>query len=659
MPDYGIAEASLAGNLVGYSLGLVISALLLVLTVRAVRLPGTPVANIGLAVCAILWNAGGLVCSFQHPRAAMTEGLAPSAALAVQFTGAALWPLPLLSIWRHMAVEKLQCSGWRHLQALASAFGIVVAAGMWIGALGWNVPLTAIKHLAAYGSTWLLLAAAAMLLRGRPASRALVFSMTLVFAGLLLTTLSVIVGSNAKHTQWGQSIIGVIGPQSVLLVVVGTFFLFARFRFADVLIRYTVRLFLACVCAASLILLISMPAVRNFAVAGEFPIAGRFIAAAALATAILVSFAPLDRALGGFVDRTLFHAPDYREEARKLGEAVRGLYSESDVMEAAISAVRTTLAVNEVRAIPMSSPASQWPPEIHEGQIVETGCGCHLTKLLGMPDVELLVPVRAGGVSAIVLAIAPGGARRSLVSHEVNYLRSVATQLGTRLDLLRLEREMAERRNREAVLQRQVTEAELRALRAQINPHFLFNSLNTIANLIAIDPPRAEVMVLRLARVFRHVLANSSRQMVPLREEMEFLRTYLDIEEARFGSRLHVEFDVAPEVALSPVPSLILQPVVENALRHGLGPRPGPGRLKISATSQGDMVCLAIEDDGVGAGAWNARTVETAGGLGLRNIVQRLRALYRDGAHFNIQAVVPEGTRVTLLLPRVAGAEVV
>src|SRR5579862_4738979 len=260
-----------------------------------------------------------------------------------------------------------------------------------------------------------------------------------------------------------------------------------------------------------------------------------------------------------------------------------------------------------------------------------------------MPDVELLVPIRAGGTVASVLAIAPGAGRRTLVSHEVNYLRSVAAQLGTRLDLLRLEQEMADRQNREAVLQQQVTEAELRALRAQINPHFLFNSLNTIANLIATDPPRAEVMTLRLARVFRHVLANSSRQMVPVREEMEFLRTYLDIEEARFGSRLQVEFEVAPEVALSPVPSLILQPVVENALRHGLAPRQGQGRLKISASAQGDLVCLAVEDNGVGL-----RTGNNAGsGVGLRNIMQRLTALYRDGATFSIQAAVPEGTRVT------------
>ena len=650
MPDYRVLEASLAGNLAGFSLGIVLSILLLILTLRAVRLPGTPLANIGLAVCAILWNVGGAISSLQRPMSLHNS----SVAMAVQFTGAALWPLPLLAIWRHMAVEKWQCSVWRYLQVLAGIHALVIAVGAWLAAAGWNVPLRNLHELAAYDSTFLLVAAAVLLLRGKPASRALMFSMTLVFAGLLLTTVSVVVGSNLKSSEWASCILGVTGQQSLLLVVVGTFFLFARFRFADVLIHYTVRLFLGSICAATLVLAISTPTIRNFAIGGAFPNAGYYIGAAALGTCLMVLFPPLDRAVGRFVDHRMFHAPDYRDAARELGDAVRSLYTERDVMAVAESYVRSTLALRAARAIPLSSLGVELPPELHEGQIVELGRGTQIAERLAMPDVELLAPIRAGGTVAFVLAIAPGAARRTLVSHEVNYLRSVAAQLGTRLDLLRLEQEMVDRQNREAVLQQQVTEAELRALRAQINPHFLFNSLNTIANLIATDPPRAEVMTLRLARVFRHVLANSSRQMVPVREEMEFLRTYLDIEEARFGNRLHVEIDIAPEVALSPVPSLILQPVVENALRHGLAPRPGQGRLKISARAQGDLVCLAVEDNGVGL-----RTGSGAGtGVGLRNIMQRLTALYRDGATFSIQAAVPEGTLVTLLVPRAATAEI-
>ena len=179
--------------------------------------------------------------------------------------------------------------------------------------------------------------------------------------------------------------------------------------------------------------------------------------------------------------------------------------------------------------------------------------------------------------------VSPGPARPGLVTHDLNYLRAVAAQFGNRLDALHRERDAIERQSREALLLQQVAEAELRALRAQINPHFLFNSLNTIADLIVRDPPRAEAMTLRLASVFRHVLAHSSRSMTTIREEMEFLRTYLYIEEARFGDRLRVTIDVAPEAAGQPIPSLILQPLVENAMKHGLGPKPGPGNIWISA----------------------------------------------------------------------------
>ena len=155
------------------------------------------------------------------------------------------------------------------------------------------------------------------------------------------------------------------------------------------------------------------------------------------------------------------------------------------------------------------------------------------------------------------------------------------------------ERDAIERQSREAVLLQQVTEAELRALRAQINPHFLFNSLNTVADLIVRDPARAETMTLRLASIFRHVLAHSSRPLTTVRDEIDFLRAYLYIEEARFGDRLRVEISVAPEAAGEEVPSLILQPLVENALKHGLGPKPGPGRLSVSVAAEASHLAIA------------------------------------------------------------------
>jgi two-component system LytT family sensor kinase len=659
--DGNVIDSYLAGNLIGFTVGLVISLLLLVLTLRAARLPGTPAANIVLAACSILWNAGGLAYVIQNPRAPMNGPDSASIAVAIQFTGAAVWPIPMLAIWRHLATERWQCVGWRYLNVNAFVAAVVIAVGFWVAVAGASViPVLTLKELAAYSATFLGLAAAIFLLRGRSVSRALRFSLLSVLAGLLVTTLSLIVQTNVPISDSVRCLLGVIGHQSVLLVVIGTFFLFARFRFADVFIRYSVRLLLASILAAFLVLLVNSPFVQQLAANGSHPRAVRFFFTTILATDLLVCFAPLDRSLSRLLNRWIFHAPDYRIKMRELGENLRRLYSESEVTAVVESAVQQALGLETVRSVALARLAgSVWPAEIHEGQISELEAGNPLAALLSLNEVELLVPVRAEGRVSSVLAISPGTARRALVSQELNYLRNVAEQFGSRLDLLRLEREMADRQNREALLEQQVTEAELRALRAQINPHFLFNSLNTIANLIVTDPPGAETMTLRLAKVFRHVLAHSSRPLALVSDEMEFLRTYLEIEEARFGSRLQIDFDVAPEVAHDPVPSLILQPLVENALKHGLGPKTGPGRLWISARLQGDSICLAVEDDGVGLCDGALRKSNGNGlpsqGVGLRNITQRLATLYQDRAHVTLEPRTPEGARVTLLVPRSPG----
>ena len=209
-----------------------------------------------------------------------------------------------------------------------------------------------------------------------------------------------------------------------------------------------------------------------------------------------------------------------------------------------------------------------------------------------------------------------------------------------------------ERQSREATLRELAAQAELKALRAQVNPHFLFNSLNTIADLIVTDPAKAEAMTVLLAKVFRHVLMHSDRQLTRVVEEMDFLRTYLRIEEVRFGPRLRVRMDVAPEVSEDEIPSLILQPVVENAIKHGLAPKVGDGRLSITADLQGEFVRLAVEDDGVGSMASAEVAMPKSNGLGLKIIADRLRTLYHDRASLQFETASATGSRVTILIPR-------
>lgn len=212
-----------------------------------------------------------------------------------------------------------------------------------------------------------------------------------------------------------------------------------------------------------------------------------------------------------------------------------------------------------------------------------------------------------------------------------------------------LKRKMAE----EERLRAMATEAELKALKAQINPHFLFNTLNTIAALIHSDPAQAEATVERLAGMFRYVLAGSERGLVPLREELVFVDDYLKIEQARFGERLRVTREIEPDALDVPVPSLILQPLVENAVQHGQRDDGGVD-LALYVQPDGDHVTITIADRGPGMPV--PRVDGHISGHGLRNVDERLAKTYGEAYKLAITANIPSGTRVTLKIPAGGGS---
>jgi sensor histidine kinase YesM len=209
-------------------------------------------------------------------------------------------------------------------------------------------------------------------------------------------------------------------------------------------------------------------------------------------------------------------------------------------------------------------------------------------------------------------------------------------------------RQLKEKERVEEQLRVLATQAELKALKAQIHPHFLFNTLNTIAQLIHTDPSLAEATVERMADMFRYVLNGSERRLVPLEGELAFVDGYLEIERARFGERLHVTREVAPQALPVPVPSLILQPLVENAIRHGRG-ADGSVDLTIRAQLQDDAVLVAIADQGPGMPS--DHKVGEDPGHGLRNVDERLRKTYGQTYGLKIAANRPHGTAVTIRIP--------
>jgi signal transduction histidine kinase len=198
-----------------------------------------------------------------------------------------------------------------------------------------------------------------------------------------------------------------------------------------------------------------------------------------------------------------------------------------------------------------------------------------------------------------------------------------------------------------ARLETRLVEAQLQALHRQVHPHFLFNTLHAISALVHRDPDRADQMIERLSDMLRVTLSTVGIQEVTVSQELDFLRAYLDIEQVHFGSRLRVTLDVDREVLDALVPNLVLQPLAENALRHGLAPLAGGGTLRVAVHRDGDVLVLVVADDGRGL----RHPAPGGHGLGLSNTRARLRALHDANASLQVDARPGGGVQVTVKLP--------
>jgi two-component system LytT family sensor kinase len=200
-----------------------------------------------------------------------------------------------------------------------------------------------------------------------------------------------------------------------------------------------------------------------------------------------------------------------------------------------------------------------------------------------------------------------------------------------------------------ANLRTQLVQAQLRALKMQLHPHFLFNTLHTITALVHEDPELAERTISRLSELLRLFLANSTIHEVRLSEELRILDLYLEIERTRFEDRLGVHFDVPSELREAMVPNLILQPLVENSIRHGIGRRSAPGWISVAAERYGETLVLRVTDNGVGLQESGRRSGQT--GMGLAITRDRLESLYADRQSLVLRDVQTGGAEVRITLP--------
>ena len=235
------------------------------------------------------------------------------------------------------------------------------------------------------------------------------------------------------------------------------------------------------------------------------------------------------------------------------------------------------------------------------------------------------------------------------IYHGINYYQLLESERSNLLSILAANKEEQLKR---AKAESMAHEAQLKMLRYQLNPHFLFNTLNSISSLVnKRDDSRANEMILQLSDFLRHSLYIDPVEGITLKEELDALNLYLRIEQARFGDRLSIHLDVSSDAEQLHVPSMILQPLVENAIKYAIAPCEEGGEIKISAGLHKDeMIAISVADNGPG---FDENLIdESSVGVGLRNTRERLNTFYRGNSRFLIDSNGKNGTKISIIVPR-------
>ena len=404
-------------------------------------------------------------------------------------------------------------------------------------------------------------------------------------------------------------------PDYLLLALFGvSLFYRERLVFFDVLVKRGVFLALGlAVLIAALVFLQDLPNVWRFA----------FMLVWLAAPSI---FTQVARIIDRFWLRRRYSTV---EAEREFISQVQGSANEEDLRSraaASLSAIFQTPA-----EVSLGAPS----PPINA---LEQGCP---REEIGRSEGFVRLPQRANGIP--------------FLSDDLRLLRSLSAALAMVLENVRFRAERRRQEEREQQLRLLASRAELKALRAQINPHFLFNSLSVIAGLMQYQPGLADETIGHLAQVFRYALRRSETEWAPLGEEIEFITAYLRIEQARFGDRLHLEFDVDPAASRILIPAMSIQPLVENAIKHGVSAREGLGTVGLRAWLENGLLSVEVSDNGPGFPSGFSLRSPVGESHGLRNVAERLNGYYGDAATLSWESGERQ-THITLTFPEQCAA---
>jgi two-component system, LytTR family, sensor kinase len=603
-------------NLVGFVTGTVLYAMLLALVLRTAAgqtdtSAGTPDRlPLATALLGLAWNLGELL-AYTLPR---MRWLAPSVWVnAVSFPALGL----LAGVVVHSVARALPGGALITMVAYACS---VAASLLHVNALVTNNPASSSL---AFGLLTICFGAIivplAFLTRRQPNGRRALW--------MLALALFAVSASHLGRFHGGESnwLVELAGHHAAIPLAFAILYQDYRFALADLFLKN----------ALTLLALVAL-AFAGYSVVASLPDPGPLTVGVLLGlwvgTAIVYPW--LRRSIVRFVDTVLLGRGDYAQLRGEVGAAVQAEDSVAGALSVACERLARALRVRDVRSIESSAPAS--------AQLAAA----------------VQVPIHTADEPGYVLLVGELEAGRRLLSDDVAFVEHVAAIVGRRIDAIRLTGERFERRLRDQEMLKLAAEAELRALRAQINPHFLFNALTTIGYLIGTSPSRALQTLMRLTALLRGVL-RSEGEFTTLGREVELVEHYLDIERERFEERLRVRVEVPHALRSVRVPSLIVQPLVENAVKHGVA----------RSADGGDVILTAELRSGPGAPSRLVLTVRNTGaslvldrsasrdGVGLSNVERRLAGHFGNQARLSLIRTADGATAAIVELPVIAPVE--
>ncbi|HXE59317.1 MAG TPA: histidine kinase [Gemmatimonadaceae bacterium] len=624
-------------HLVGFMTGIVLYAMLGVMTLRA-DLPSdeSPLAARGdrvplvTALLGLAWNSGALVIYGLRDL-----GVAPPPPLLTAFAFSALGFLPAVVV--HSAFPNDARSHGRAWSVVTAAYVVsAVASVMQVraaldhDALPWRpaMVLLTIGYLA-------ILALLVLYSSRQPAVRRALSAVALAAFAVMALHL----GQHATSTDtWPIELVGHHASLPLALVILYQDY---RFALADLFLKRALTLLALIGIWMTLYVAIAAPYVLPH-MAGDWtqPVGVGALLAMGIATAL--AYPTLRAAVNRFVDRVVLRRADYRQIRAQLAASLATIESPNEVMRVACEALGPALSAARVswRGADCDTVRADW-----QGSPAGRA-----------PGASIRVPTAEA--PAYIIDIGPLTGGRRLMSDDIALLERVALAAARRIDSIRVSDERYTRDAREREMLQLATEAELKALRAQLNPHFLFNALTTIGQLIQEAPDRAVTTLFRLTALLRAVLRRADGEFTTVADEIQIVRAYLDIERARFEDALHVSIDMDDAVRSCRIPSLLLQPLAENAVKHGIAPRLGGGAVVVDARAEAAddashrcaILVLTVRDTGVGV-APRELAQRRATGIGLSTVARRLERCYGADASLEIHSTPDVGTTVIVRVP--------